>query len=103
MSEDVKLSTPRLHVILEDGRTFDVQARNKDLVLWDRESTRRGWPGAEKAPFVWMTFLAWRCLIREGAVPETLTLSAFEDLALEVSSEKEAVEVVPTLPGVTPE
>jgi hypothetical protein len=100
MSDTPELNTPRLHVVMEDGAAFDVQARNKDLVLWDRESVKRGWPEAQRAPFVWMNFLAWRCLLREQLIPPDMALGAFEDACLEVSSEKGAA-VDPSLPGAT--
>jgi hypothetical protein len=95
-----KLSTPRLHVVMVDGATFDVQALNVDLVAWDRDRAKHKWPLPADAPFVWLNYLAWHVLTREQAIPSA-TLREFESLAAEVSSPQpdagdEADDVNPT-------
>lgn len=80
-----RLSTPRLHVVMVDGAEHDVQALNVDLVAWDRDRAKHKWPSPQDAPFVWLNYLAWHVLTREGAIPEQ-TLRQFESAAAEVSS-----------------
>jgi hypothetical protein len=102
MNDGPRLSTPRLHVVLDDGSVYDVQTYNPDLVLWDRERVKRKWPLPADAPFVWLTFLAWRALMREGAITSDLTLEAFTARTLEVSSAV-ADDVDPTQTDLTPD
>lgn len=91
-----KLSTPHIRVVTADGTEHDVWALNPDLCAWDRERARHNWPKTEDAPFVWLTFLAWKVLTRTGAIP-ACTLAEFEANTLEVSS-KEDETVDPTRP-----
>ena len=102
-----KLSTPRLHVVMVDGAEHDVQALNVDLVAWDRDRAKHKWPGPQDAPFVWLNYLAWHVLTREGIVP-AMTLREFESAAAEVSSgaaddEDDGDSVDPTNTGRAPE
>lgn len=83
MSDNPKLATPVLAVTMDDGATYEIQVVNKDMLAFDRIRARRGWPTADAAPFVWLTFLAWSALTRENAIP-TMTLDEFENAALEV-------------------
>jgi hypothetical protein len=95
MSDSPRLSTPRIHVVLDDSAVYDVQTHNPDLVAWDRERNQRKWPTAQDAPLMWLTYLAWRALKREGAVPSDTTFDAFTLRTLEVSSAQDD-EVDPT-------
>jgi hypothetical protein len=103
-----RLSTPRLHVVMVDGAEHDVQALNVDLVAWDRDRAKHKWPSPQDAPFVWLNYLAWHVLTREGTVP-TMSLREFEAAAAEVSSgatdddADEADAVDPTNTGRAPE
>ena len=63
------LVCPRLIVVLENGAEMDVQGTNRDLVRWDRTRAARKWPKHDEAPFLWMTFVAWAALNREGTYP----------------------------------
>lgn len=92
-----KLSTPTIHVVMEDGSEFDVQARNIDLVAWDRTRAKHGWPTPADAPFVWMNYLAWHALTKTQGILPAMTLAEFERAAVEVSSRPEDdAEVDPT-------
>ena len=104
-----KLATPRLHVVMDDGAVYDIQALNVDLVAWDRHRARHGEPLPSDAPFVWLNFLSWHVLVkREGIIPG-LTLRQFEERAVEVSSgdadddDGESDAVGPTRKEVEPE
>ena len=103
-----RLSTPRLHVVMVDGAEHDVQALNVDLVAWDRDRAKHKWPSPQDAPFVWLNYLAWHVLTREGIVP-TMSLREFESAAAEVSSgtsdagDEDAGAVDPTNTGRAPE
>jgi hypothetical protein len=100
-----KLGTPRLRLILSDpqfpgddeGQQFDVQARNIDLCAFDRDRGKYGWPKAEDAPFVWLTYIGWKALVRTGQIPQC-SLSEFEQRCLSVESQGEE-PVDPTQPA----
>ena len=87
------LATPRLRLILSDpefpgddeGKDYAVQVRNVDLCSWDRERARYGWPKGEDAPFIWMTYIGWKALIRTGQIGQC-TLTEFEQRCLSVES-----------------
>ena len=101
------LYTPRLEVVLDDGRTLTVQALNPDLVRFDRTAAKHGWPNASSAPFLWLSFLAWAALRRTGAIDEAMTWDKFVDThALQVRNLTEAdgvpaqaVDPTPSVPG----
>lgn len=100
-----KLTTPRLRVVMADGAVHDVQALNVDLVAWDRHRARSREPLPSDAPFVWLNFLAWHVLKREGVTAD-MTLRDFESQAIEVSSydaESDAETVDPTNQDRAPE
>lgn len=87
MSDRPRLSTPRLRVVMDDGAEFTAQALNVDLLAWDRERARAGWAPAQDAPIVWLNYLAWSALRREGSLPRELSLREFESKALEVTAQ----------------
>lgn len=55
-----------LRVILADGTEHTVTAENPDYVRFDITAAKHGWPGVDKAPFLWLTFIAWSFLTRKG-------------------------------------
>lgn len=72
-----------------------VRALNVDLVAFDRERARMNWPGADVAPILWVTFIAWRAMTRLGHTQ--LSYPAFEEKALQVEVIPDKVsEVDPT-------
>jgi hypothetical protein len=103
-----KLTTPKISVILKDpaftepdeGAEHTVQTLNVDLVAYDRERMRYGWPKGDDAPFIWLTFLSWKALQRIGQFAGSL--AEFEQVCLSVSS-VDANEVDPTQRAVTDE
>jgi hypothetical protein len=74
-----RLTIPRLAVVMDDGREFEVQALNPDLIRWDRTAAKHRWPSASVAPFLWMTFLAWSAARREQEIPAALTFEEFSE------------------------
>jgi len=83
---DVKLSTPRLRVLLADESELVIQCTNADLVRFDLTRSRQKWPGPTDAPFLWLTFIAWAGLRRAASIPESLTYEAFADTTLEIEN-----------------
>jgi len=83
---DVKLSTPRLRIVLADDEERVVQATNADLVRFDLTRAKTKWPSPTDAPFLWLTFIAWSALRRTSAIPQTLTYEAFADTTLEIEN-----------------
>ena len=101
------LYTPRLEVVMDDGRVLEVQALNPDLLRYDRTAAKHGWPAATAAPFLWLTFLAWAALRRRGDIDESMTWEQFSDThAHQVRNLTEAdgapavpVPPIPSAPG----
>lgn len=103
------LTTPRYDVTLEDAdghRTQQrVQVLNVDLVRYDRTAAKHGWPKGLDAPMLWVTFLAWSAMKREGLIDKDMTWETFEQRALQVQPAAEdelngASPVDPTLAGI---
>lgn len=93
-----RLTTPRIRVLMTDpdlpedeGAEFYVRALNADMVAFDRDRPRYGWPTADQAPFVWLTYLAWKGLTRTGQIP-ACTLAEFEGRCLSVESSDPAAD-----------
>lgn len=106
-----KLTTPRIRVILADGTADDegtehtVRVLNADMVAFDRDRGRYGWPDGRTAPMLWATYLAWKALTRTGEVPPQ-SLADFEARALQVEmiTDDDGSDVVdPTRTGPGPE
>ena len=113
MAEPIRLDTPMVTVLMEDGRTHTVRVRNPDYLRWDRTASKHGWPSMDKAPHTWLTFVAWSALRREGLIPDDMTWEAFSEReCLQVSNAAEdtskngngdgAAEGDPILPGLVP-
>ena len=88
MTDQIKLPTPLIAVVMEDGAEFQVQSYNRDMLAWDRNRAKRGWPSADVAPWVFLNFIAWHAATREGLIPK-LSLTEFEDAALAVQPVKD--------------
>lgn len=70
MTDEIKISKPKVRVVLErdDGRMVqvDVQTDNRDAVRFDIMRPRKNWPGGDEAPMLWLTVQAWSALKRAG-------------------------------------
>lgn len=90
MTTPTRLSAPRVRVVVDDPTkgTVEVivQSDNRDLVRWDVTRARKGWPEFKDSPFLWLTFLAWSVMQREGHT--TLKLDQFLDTCVEASAVK---------------
>jgi len=103
-----RLSTPTLRVIMLDGSEHVVQAINVDMVAWDRDRAKHGWPAPSDAPFIWLNYLAWHVLTKTQRLLPAMSLREFEEAAAEVSArgdddEGEAEGVDPTSREAGPE
>lgn len=94
MADSPRLPSPRLTVVMDDGATFEVQSDNRDQLAYERTRARHKWPEPSAAPFMWLTFLAWSALRREGAYPGNL--DEFEAHALGVTNQTDGEEDVPS-------
>lgn len=63
---DVKLHHHRFAYELSDGTAGEVTVQNRSLIAWDETRGMRKWPGADQAPMLWQSFLAWHALSRIG-------------------------------------
>jgi hypothetical protein len=105
---DVRLTAPRVRVVLEDGSVIeDLQCVNYDMLTWERTRDRQKpkWPPMEEARMTWLTFMAWTAARRTGAIGQDMTWERFEREAVDVSpvmddDDEEAGS--PTQPGVDP-
>ena len=90
MADPKKLPQPAgPHLHGRDGGVHEVQTLNIDLLMWDRTRARRKWPTADEAPNVWLTFVGWAAMKREGADLRLRTLEQFEEQALSVQPVEE--------------
>lgn len=105
--EGPSLATPRITVTMDDGRLLTTQVRNADYLRWDRTAAKHGWPTMAKAPFTWLTFVAWSALRREGQIADAMTWEAFSEThclqVVNATSERANGSAAgPTLPGPEP-
>lgn len=70
---DVRLSKPRLRVIVEGDLdelvAIDIQTDNRDAVRFDLMRRLKKWPDLQEAPMLWYTVLAWSALKRAKQTP----------------------------------
>ena len=92
----IALTVPRLEVLLSDGRLLAVQALNPDLLRYDRTAAKHGWPEPTKAPFLWLTFLAWSALTRTGAIEDVEWQTFADEMCLQVRNLGEEDEAAST-------
>lgn len=83
---DVRLVAPRVRVVRDGQDDLEVQADNRDLILWDRTRIRHKWPKFDEAPFLWLTFLSWSAARRSGAITPEMTYERWEAEVLDVTS-----------------
>jgi hypothetical protein len=94
---DVKLTSPRVHVVRDGYDPLDVQTDNRDLVLWDRTRVKHRWPKFDEAPFVWLTFISWAAARRTGAIELGHTYERWESEVVEVTTADDDDESDPEL------
>lgn len=101
MTEPVKLSAPRIRVVLDTGgqlTEYEVQTDNRDAVRWDMTRGREQWPAMTDAPMLWSTFMAWSAMNRAGDFAGKF--AEFNEHALEAAPIRDAAgdvaEVGPT-------
>lgn len=82
--DEMRMTQPRLRVLLDDGSTVQAQTNNADLIRWDMTRAKHKWPGVSDAPFLWLTFIAWAALRRTKAIDPGMTWEAFSESAVQV-------------------
>ena len=75
----VRLSNPRIVVVMRDGAVFDITALNADLLAYERDAAKHKWPKGEDAPMGWLNYLAWHNLTKTEPQLPPMTLKDFED------------------------
>ena len=86
MADTPGLSTPRIRVVMLDGAELEVQVLNIDLVMFDRDRAKHGWPSPQDAPYSWLNYLAWHSLTKTRGLLPAMTLREFEERAAQVES-----------------
>jgi hypothetical protein len=87
-----------LTVIMDDGTVHDVTVGNPDMLRYDEERSKRGWPAsAVDAPILWQTFCAWAALTRHKQL-DGMPWEAFKFAAEQVEV-RQAPAVDPTGPA----
>jgi hypothetical protein len=100
VSDGPRLTVPRIRVVPVDGEPYVVQATNPDMVAYDMTANRHKWPAGQKAPLLWLNFLAWHAARRTAVIGSDVTFEAFRDGALEITTaDDDAVPVDPTEGG----
>lgn len=71
------MSQVEIEVTLSDGRRYaPLRISNRALVDFDFTRHANGWPKGKDAPFLWLTFLAWKQLGYNG---ESDIVDTFKD------------------------
>lgn len=92
----VRMIAPYLTVLMDDGAVYEIQANNFDMLQYERNARKKGWPGPQDAQIEWMTYLAWHGLTREAQIPKD---TAYDDFVGRcVSIDPRTVGVDPTRP-----
>lgn len=60
------MTNPKVRVILDDGAEHEVQTLNVDLVKWDMNRGRHGWPAMDEAPILSLNYVTWHAMMRLG-------------------------------------
>lgn len=98
--DDDALDQLNAHVVLEDGRSWDVLIVNRDFVAWDMTRAKKKWPASEEAPFLLNTFLAHAASRRAGLYAGAL--DPFSNEAAVVQVRKAGRKARPTRAGAGP-
>lgn len=64
-----RMVAPKILVVLDDDKEYTLQTDNRDLVRFDLVRGRKQWPTMQDAPMLWLSFLGWSALSREGVLP----------------------------------
>lgn len=80
------MSKLRIDVELSDGTMYeDLAISNRCLVDFDFERNQMKWPDAQHAPFLWLTYLAWRQLTYNGDLDKAMKFREFrEDVCADI-------------------
>lgn len=75
-----------IDVELADGTTHaDLAISNRAMVDFDFERNQMKWPDAQAAPFLWLTYLAWRQLGYDGELDKAVKFRTFrEELCVDI-------------------
>jgi hypothetical protein len=57
-----------IHVVMDDGTTYDAVSRSADYVAYEAEARKRGWGTISESPSSWEAFISYRALIRTRAI-----------------------------------
>jgi hypothetical protein len=77
-----KLFAPVVDVVMSDNTEHRVQCCNADMLNWDRTRFARKWPPTEECSTLWVTFLAWSAMKRQGLT--AVSFNEFETACLSV-------------------
>jgi hypothetical protein len=103
MAATPKITSPIIRVAYADGRNAIVQAENPDMVFYDIDRAKKGWPPGQDAPMLWINYLAYSKLRRSGEIEPKLsfenwllTTSMIENLDEDGDPAAEMAQVGPT-------
>lgn len=102
-----RLINPRLAIQL-DGTDdpVEVQTRQSDLILYERTAGKHKWPSLGQAPLLWLTFIGWAAMRRQGLTDLLFDPFVEQVVGIEnLTDDDEAADddsVLPTLPGLDP-
>lgn len=108
MANTPQLDNPRILIIYKDGREATVQTENPDMVFFDIERAKRKWPTFQDAPMLWVNYLAYSKLKRDGEVNGQtfdawlMTTQAIKNLNADDEESQRLAAVGPTQPTAEP-
>lgn len=74
-----------------------VQVNNHALVGWDLTYKQKGWPKAEDANLLWLTWVTWKQMQKDGTYAQGDNFAAFrEDDCLNIDRVNQDADVDPT-------
>lgn len=104
MADKPRLDTPHIRVTLTDGTEYEVQTINADMVMFDLERAKRHWPALTDAPILWITYLAFAALRRDGTIPASVLFDSWVTTTEQIKNlnetgqeSEETVKAFPTL------
>lgn len=65
-----QMTNPRVRVLMDDDQVHEVQTLNVDLVAWDLNRGRHGWPGMDDAPLLSLNYVTWKAMTRLELIPK---------------------------------
>ena len=81
--------------VKHDGREYEANVIQGDVVRFELEASRSNWPDISTAPALWSSYLSYQALMRTGQIEHGMPFDVFVN-GVESIDVKQEVEVNPT-------